>query len=303
MKVEILHRLLGHRGAIYKILPGMDGQSVLSAGGDGWVARWSLDMPGDGILVASSDAPVYCAAVDRQSDCLLLGTMHGELIRVYADQREEPRKWVAHKKGIYAVCTTPDGTWWTAGGDGLISRWDSLEARQQESLQISSRSVRTLAYVPGQQLILAGSSDGSITAVDVRDTAPVYTVAAAHASSVFCLALEADGSHFLSGGRDAALKRWELAPDPVLIRELAAHTFTINDIITDDKHRWIFSASRDKTIRIWDARTLELLKVLDAFRYGAHANSVNCLFWDSARQLLLSGSDDRSICIWRIMEE
>ncbi len=303
MKVEILHRLLGHRGAIYKILPGMDGQSVLSAGGDGWVARWDLDRPADGVLVASSDAPVYCAALDRQGGYLLLGTMHGELIRVYPDQREEPRKWLAHRKGVYAVCSTPDGAWWTAGGDGLVSRWDSLGGRPQESLQVSSRSVRSLAYVPQQELVLAGSSDGSITAIDSRNISPLYTVAAAHSASVFCLALESDGSHFLSGGRDAALKRWKLAPDPALVQELAAHSFTINDITTDDKQRWIFSASRDKTIRVWDARTLELLKVLDAFRYGAHANSVNCLLWDSTRQLLLSGSDDRSICIWRIVEE
>jgi WD repeat-containing protein 61 len=56
----------------------------------------------------------------------------------------------------------------------------------------------------------------------------------------------------------------------------------------------------DKSIKIWDANTLQLLKVIDKARHAGHGTSVNKLWWSGHRQQLVSASDDRSISVWEI---
>ncbi|KAK4050456.1 hypothetical protein OIV83_003526 [Microbotryomycetes sp. JL201] len=70
---------------------------------------------------------------------------------------------------------------------------------------------------------------------------------------------------------------------------LKGHTDSVYCIQFDDKH--VISGSRDKTIRIWDLRTAECIKVLTG-----HEGSVLCLQFDS--QMLVSGSSDSRILMW-----
>ena len=54
----------------------------------------------------------------------------------------------------------------------------------------------------------------------------------------------------------------------------------------------------DKSIKVWDAETFQLLKVIDKARHAGHGTSVNRLLWTNHNNLLVSASDDRSISIW-----
>ncbi|PSR03495.1 MAG: hypothetical protein BRD50_05840 [Bacteroidetes bacterium SW_11_45_7] len=60
------------------------------------------------------------------------------------------------------------------------------------------------------------------------------------------------------------------------------------------------SASRDKTVKLWDAETFELLKVLDNKKFEGHVHSVNKLLWSHEHDLLISCGDDRSVIIWKV---
>ena len=81
------------------------------------------------------------------------------------------------------------------------------------------------------------------------------------------------------------------------ISQQDAHWYTINAIALHPKGHLIATGSRDKTVKIWDAQTFKLLKVLDTLRDGCHVNSVNALLWlDNG--ILVSGSDDRTLILW-----
>jgi len=56
----------------------------------------------------------------------------------------------------------------------------------------------------------------------------------------------------------------------------------------------------DKSIKVWDAETFQLLKVIDKARHAGHGTSINKVLWTNFNNLLLSASDDRSISTWDI---
>ena len=60
----------------------------------------------------------------------------------------------------------------------------------------------------------------------------------------------------------ALLPAAEPPSEPILRIEPGTHTAPIRHIATDAAGRWLVTASKDKTARVWDARTGELLRVL-----------------------------------------
>jgi hypothetical protein len=55
----------------------------------------------------------------------------------------------------------------------------------------------------------------------------------------------------------------------------------------------------DKSIKVWDAHDLTLLKVIDQTKMKAHKHSVNKVCWLSDKTFLTCG-DDRMIFLWEI---
>lgn len=55
----------------------------------------------------------------------------------------------------------------------------------------------------------------------------------------------------------------------------------------------------DKTIRLWNTDTWELIKVIDFQKHEAHTSSVNCGLWLN-ENIVISCSDDRSIQAFHI---
>ena len=230
-------------------------------------------------------------------DQVVVGNMNGGVHWVDLAQPERTKNIAHHRKGVYRVLRVADQVF-TAGGDGILTRWDVHEGRTLESIQLSHQSLRGLAYCPERQELAVGASDRNIYLLDVHSFQVKASIKAAHSHSVFSVQFSPDGKYLLSGGRDAMLKVWD-ADGLHNLSAQAAHWFTINDIVFQPDGALFATASRDKTIKIWDAQTFQLHKVLDTIRDRCHVNSVNSLLWTTHQNQLISASDDRSLMVWR----
>ncbi len=292
-------QLTGHKAAIFSLAPGKDDRHFLSGAGDGWVVSWDLDAPDTGRLLARVETQIFSLLPLLDQGLVVVGNMNGGVHWVNLHDPGQTRNILHHEKGVYAFLR--HGTdLFSAGGNGLLTRW-SIEARRAtESLKLGQESLRDIALSPSGSEIAVGASDNHIYLLDAQTLALKHTISDAHDNSVFCLRYHPSRPYLLSGGRDAHLKVWDLSGERQLISDQPAHWFTINDLAFHPEGRFFATASRDKSIKLWDAESFELVKVLDSRRDGGHLNSVNKIWWSPEGKHLVSCGDDRSIIIWEV---
>lgn len=294
MRIHLLHTCTGHRASIYALAPGRDARHVYTAGGDGWVAEWDLDAPDTGRVIANAGTQIF-SLCSLDPARMVAGDMNGGIHWINLNHPEKSRDLAHHHKGVFDLL--PLGAHvLSAGGDGVLTRWDAGTGRAQESLQLSNQALRSLAYSAARNELAVGCSDNGIYVLDAVSFAVKKTLPNAHTNSVFCLAYTPDGRFLLSGGRDAMLRVWDLNDDCRMLSEQPAHWYTLNHIVFSPDGSLFATASRDKTVKIWETRTFSLLKTIDTIRLGGHINSVNRLLW--LPEALISVSDDRTMKIW-----
>jgi WD40 repeat protein len=292
------HHLAGHEGAIFGLCPDTDPRFFFSGGGEGWLVHWDLTQPDPGRLVARVDGQVFSLTKLRDSAVLVAGNMHGGLHWVNLASPDNTRNILHHRKGTYALLER-GGHLYSAGGEGLLTRWSTADQRPLESLQISHRSIRCLGWRDQDGLLAAGCSDGRIVLVNTRSWTIDRVIEGAHLPSVFCLLFSPDGTRLWSGGRDAHLRCRDMADPDRPILEAPAHWYTLNALALSPCGTRLATASRDKTIRIWDSGNGDLIQALDTVRDQGHRHSVNNLWWSPFDDTLVSASDDRTLILWR----
>jgi WD40 repeat protein len=299
LKVAKIAQLTGHNASVFALGEDQAPNTFLSGAGDGWIVRWNLDEPENGRLIAKVETQVFSILHLPERNMMIAGNMNGGVHWVDLENPEKTRNVAHHQKGVFAIEALGNYIL-TAGGQGMLTKWDRATGKAMESLQLSNQSHRSIAISPDQKEIAVGCSDNGIYLLDAQTLSIRHHIKEAHNNSVFSLAYHPDGAYLLSGGRDAHLKVWQLDAPPKCVDEKPAHWFTINSIVFSPCGRWFATGSRDKTLKIWDAKSFELLKVLETIRDKGHLNSVNRLFWTPYQNYLISASDDRSLIIWEI---
>ncbi|MFM2267582.1 MAG: hypothetical protein RL757_1023 [Bacteroidota bacterium] len=311
MRIEIEKKaqLLGHNAAIYAL--DVSENAIWTGGGDAWLVRWDVDQPELGRLVAKTEKQIFSLQKLAFQSKILVGDMDGG-VRLIDLEQPDASVNIAHHggKGTFASLQISENSLLSIGGNGVLTRWQIAPFRSVESIQLSRRSLRAIAYAPTRGWLAVGGSDGHIFLLD-KNLNVLTILKNAFEKSIFSMEFSSDEKILIAGGRDAVLKIWNIENVSFsdsdtggeafsLLKTINAHWFTINAIAMHPKLPIFATASRDKTIKIWSSETFELLKVVDTIRHGCHIRSVNRLAWADDAETLVSVSDDRSAIVWSV---
>jgi len=327
MEIYPLFQWPGHRDAVYTLAAGANGQAV-SAGGDGIVVAWNTSQPHNpGKAMFRLNSGIYILLPPSSHHAgWLAGGRNGELHSIFSDSYSHlpyssteigdihgsisAPGWPTPVSNGVATGKTPIhdlqfmGNWlWSAHGDGRLLRWN-LEDRFPSidaAFALAPSALRCLSTHPSAPHLASGSSDGKIRLTGEKGE--ILQEFVGHTLSVFSLLFLVGGKYLLSGSRDAHLAVWETESGKLLGR-FPAHMGTLNHLVAIPECGWVGSAGRDKEIRLWDAHSLELRRVINRehFPQHAHTHSVNRLLWMPGQRHLLSAGDDRKIRVWQFSQ-
>jgi WD40 repeat protein len=290
----------GHQGAIYTLHQMENTTSFLSGGSDGWLVKWSLDNPALGINLATIPGQILSICYIPAVNVCVAGDLNGVIYWLDLNNPKIiPKAFAHHKKGVFSILYLGDHLF-TAGGDGVFTKWSIDHQTPLESIRTSFKAIRSVAYNKEKDEFALGCSDGAICFLDRTSFMVTLSWSACHLPSVFSLIYHPDNERIISGGRDALLKVW-YRKNGELIHVVPAHRFTINHLTLNTDGNLLFTASRDTSIRVWDALDLKLLLSINGTKNEGHQNSVNKLLWFDSQQLLISASDDRQIGHWKMI--
>jgi WD40 repeat protein len=292
-------QFLGHRDSVYTLQPGARDELFYSAGGDGMVVRWNFEHPDQGEVIATLSNSIYAMRVQPENNVAIVGHNYEGIHLIDLDGRREIGSMQLSKAAIFDIQSYGRFAF-VASGDGSVRKIDLDDLTTKGAVFLSDKNARMIALYPDRGELAVGYSDHFIRVLDMDDLREKFSWRA-HANSVFAVRYNPAGSVLLSVSRDARIKGWDVQADYAPVFEVVAHMYAINylDFSPDGKH--FVTCSMDKSMKVWDAASIRLLKVIDKARHTGHGTSVNRVLWSRYRDQLISASDDRTIVAWTII--
>ena len=167
MRIEIEKKaqLVGHNAALYAL--DVSDDAVWTGGGDAWLVRWNFDHLELGKLVAKTEKQIFSLKKIAAQQKILVGDIDGGVRLIDLEQPNDSLNIAHHGgKGTFASLQISDNDLLTIGGNGVLTRWKIAPFRSVESVELSRRSLRAIAYAPTRGLIAVGGSDGHIFLLD-----------------------------------------------------------------------------------------------------------------------------------------
>ncbi len=285
----------GHRGAVYALQGTRNPNLFLSASGDGKVVRWDVRTPDGGEQVADALKAIYSFHHDQERKLLFIGNGEGGLHVVDLSEGEELRHLVTHRLGIFRIIPLDKDRIICAGGDGTISVWKVPSMDLQRHVPLSGEKLRGLAVSPDGSLLAVASLDGRVRVLDTRDFNEVNGFDA-HERGAASVCWHPAKPVLISGGRDGHLRFWRSDAGFKPLQAIPAHRANIYGIAFSPDGAVCATASRDKSVKLWDASTFDPVARLE-LKQGGHTHSVNAVLWNADGTLLTAG-DDRSVRLW-----
>jgi WD40 repeat protein/serine/threonine protein kinase len=285
----------GHRGAVTAVAFSPDGPTVLSAGFDRTLRRWSLKQPGDNQVVYR-----YQPAAEYR----VVYSPDGRAYATWSVWTEPPTVWDAatgakrfSTRQIVDHCTfSPDGKNLAGvGKDGVVRLWDTADGRELHHFD-NVGLTPAIAFSHDGRLLAVGGDQGKLVKVwNVETGAEVHSWE--RDRPLWSVAFTPDGKHLATGAGDGTIVLW----DPVGKAKIAVGTGHRAGVrflrFTPDGGRLI-SAGDDGTVRVW-TRDPERLRELFNVRVGPHGRILACDLDPSGKYALVGGVR-QAVCVLRL---
>lgn len=198
-----------------------------------------------------------------------------------------------HNGSIYALDNgISEHTFFTGSSDKFVALWN-LQTFQAEKFAASFPSpVYSICNIPEKQLLLVGTSAGSIHALDLQKKEEIK-ILQHHTAPIFDIKYSRHTNCFYSAGSDGNFAVGSLDTLSLIkIKKLCAEK--VRSIDFNYTTLEIAVASGDCNIRIFDLNTLDEKKTI----IEAHTLSANLVKYTPDGKILLTGGRDAHLKIW-----
>ena len=254
------------------------GVIALTVGAAGALTPLDMDLAADGsrVAVVGNDARI------RIYDTRLGGA-----------PLELPKEGtLGHDARVSAVAFSRNGRFLATGADnGTVIVWDKL-GDLVERAPAHTKAVSDIAWSPDSRMFATASTDGTIKLWDASFMRASSTLKG-HQGPVWGVAWgEAlgDGNAVYSAGEDGILNKWN--DQGRLLAAWPGHGGAIRSIVFHPRLEVLATGSRDRTVRVWNARTGDFTVL------RGHEAPVNHATFVPDGRTLLSCAEDGAVELW-----
>ena len=186
----------------------------------------------------------------------------------------------AHQDPVQAIAWNPNGTKLLTGAFRRVVVWDATELKKEREITegLTDR-IAALRFLPdGNGFVCADGRVAEAGTVRIGDAAS-GTIAdswAAHADTIFDLAVSGDGKLLATAGGDRLVKVWDLVTHAELAK-LEGHVSQVLTLGFNADATQLVTGGMDQQLKVWDVKTREKINTL-----GAQSAAVTAVAWSPA---------------------
>jgi WD40 repeat protein len=202
---------------------------------------------------------------------------------------------------VNSLAFSPDGQTLVSGGaDSTIKIWHAGAQDLIDILHKHNGMVRCVAFTPDGRMLATGGDDRKILFWDLMQR-QVALALSLDDTAAHSMALSQDGQTLVTGSyrkikvwhplQQGRIISFDTQPHHILI----GHSHIVRSLAVSADGKILVSASRDKTIKIWNLQTGELIRNLKGHRDGVYAIALS-----PNEKIIASGSADKTIKLWHL---
>jgi len=253
---------------------------------------------------------------------LLTGSGDGTLWMFHVPLNRCMQVFVGHEQAVTAGCFSPDGKWaLSASADGTLRIWAPKTGLNKHVFRLGDAPLTCMANKGGNDgmLVIAGGEDGQAHVCHIGSKKVVASLrhcdlptnaAEEDEEMEYPMSVEAVGfSPFqpnwcATGGVDGKLKIWDLARDGQC-RQICAppESDSVDSITRISWHPtvpFVFAATINGTVRVWDARNGNLLHTLTGGPTADQINDMDIQFLPDGSAVIVAASDDNAVRVFEL---
>ena len=290
INLEVIDTFDFHQAPVYALA--IDQHHLYSAGGDRKIIRYQkLDGQFIAELFAQTTESTFALHLDK--NLLFTGGIDGNLNIFDVQEKKILNRYQCHGMGLYAI-ESNDEFIITGGGDGKIHLWDKSNMRIARTIWTGSAKIRKFIWDTHKTEMACIDNEGNLRIFETKHWNEIYT--SKHINGWTSGFYHASKKVWILGSKSGEIIAYhQQSTKPILI--IQAHLNSIYSLIWDKENEILLSGSLDKSIKIWNEQTLDLMNRLDKMN-GIPLRSVNAILkWND--HLAIAG-DDKKIHITKI---
>jgi WD40 repeat protein len=204
-------------------------------------------------IIEGHSACIWSLAYVGTGCNIMSASEDGSIRQWIRDEEPVGEPWRSDGGGVGSMAVCPDETMVVSGSaDGRLRLWNVKEGSVVgDPWEGHSAPVRCLDWCPNAREVASGSEDGTIRRWNPNTGRQIAPPIEAGRGWVNAVKYSPRGDKSASGGDDSIIRVW--SKDGKLLIEIKGHDYSINSLCWSKDGAYIFSGSRDMTVRKWQS--------------------------------------------------